>query len=100
MALARALLSDRPILLLDDPISQLDTVTARKVIEALRRRAVDRLAIIVSHRMAAVRWTDLVVVVENGTVSAVGAHDAVTAQNAYYRNALRIQAIEDNGDAN
>jgi ATP-binding cassette subfamily B protein len=100
VALARALLSDRPILLLDDPISQLDTVTARKVIEALRRRAVDRLAIIVSHRMAAVRWTDLVVVVENGTVSAVGAHDAVAAQNAYYRNALRIQAIEDNGDAN
>jgi ATP-binding cassette subfamily B protein len=100
VALARALLSDRPILLLDDPISQLDTVTARKVIEALRRRAADRLAIIVSHRMAAVRWTDRVVVVENGTVSAVGAHDAVAAQNAYYRNALRIQAIEDNGDAN
>lgn len=100
VALARALLSDRPILLLDDPISQLDTVTARQVIEALRRRAVDCLAIIVSHRMAAVRWTDRIVVVENGTVSAVGAHDAVAVQNAYYRNALRIQAIEDNGDAN
>ncbi|MBW1647085.1 MAG: ABC transporter ATP-binding protein [Deltaproteobacteria bacterium] len=100
VSLARALLSDRPILLLDDPISQLDTVTGRRVIEALRRRAAGRLVIIVSHRMAAVRWTDRVVVMENGTVSAVGPHDAVSAQNAYYRNALRIQAPEDNGDAN
>jgi ATP-binding cassette subfamily B protein len=100
VALARALLSDRSILLLDDPISQLDTVTGRKVIEALRHRAGGRLVIIISHRMAAVRWTDRIVVVENGTVSAVGAHDAVSAENAYYRNALRIQALEDNGDAN
>jgi ATP-binding cassette, subfamily B, multidrug efflux pump len=100
VALARALLSDRPVLLLDDPISQLDTVTGRKVIEALRRRAAGRLMIIVSHRMAAVRWTDRIVVVENGTISAVGPHDAVSEQNAYYRNALRIQALEDNGDAN
>ncbi len=100
VALARALLSDRPILLLDDPISQLDTVTSRKVIEALKRRAAGRMALIVSHRMAAVRWTDRIVVMDNGAVSAMGPHDAVAAQNAYYRDTLRVQAMEDNGDAN
>ncbi len=100
VALARALLIDRPVLLLDDPISQLDTVTGRAVIEALQRRAAGRLVVVVSHRMAAVRWTDRIVVLEDGKVAAAGTHDAVLAENAYYRNACRVQAIEDNGDAN
>ena len=100
VALARALLSDRPVLLLDDPISQLDTVTGRRVIDALRRRAAGRLVVIVSHRMAAVRWTDWIVVLENGRLAAQGAPAAVQAASVYYRRACRLQALEENGRAN
>ena len=99
VSLARALLSDRPILLLDDPISQLDTVTGRRVIKALRRRAAGRLMVIVSHRMAAVEWVDRIVVLENGRVTAQGTPAEVQSRSDYYRSACRLQALEDNGRA-
>jgi ATP-binding cassette subfamily B protein len=100
VGLARALLSDRPVLLLDDPISQLDTVTGRRVIEALRRRAAGRLMVVVSHRMAAVEWADRIVVLENGRLTAQGTPAEVLSRSDYYRAACRLQATEDNGRAN
>ncbi len=66
VALARALLHEAPLLVLDDPISQVDTETASVILEAIRSLAGRRTVLIVSHRLAAVREADQIIVMDTG----------------------------------
>ncbi|MGA6925087.1 MAG: ABC transporter ATP-binding protein [Desulfosarcina sp.] len=94
VALARALLNDAPILILDDPVSQVDTRTAARIGEALRNFSGQKTLIVVSHRLSAVRHADRIIVMENGRIVATGGHDQLMAADGYYARAYRLQEIE------
>ncbi|MBI9087256.1 MAG: ABC transporter ATP-binding protein [Desulfobacterales bacterium] len=95
IALARALLSPAPILILDDPISQVDVETAETIIANLCKEAGQRTVIIVSHRLAAVRHADRIVTLEKGRVTESGTHDQLVAAGGYYAVTFRLQRIEE-----
>ncbi len=94
IALARALLVDAPIVLLDDPISQVDTATAAVIVAAIRRMAGRRTIIVVSHRLSAVRFADLIVTVEAGRVTECGSHDRLASAQGYYARVYRLQELD------
>lgn len=95
VALARALLNDAPIMILDDPVSQVDTRTAARIVDTLRSLAADKTLLIVSHRLSAVRHAHRIVVLENGRIVASGNHERMMAADGYYARAFRLQELED-----
>ncbi|HSO18435.1 MAG TPA: ABC transporter ATP-binding protein, partial [Desulfosarcina sp.] len=95
VALARALLNDAPIMLLDDPVSQVDTRTAARIVDTLRAMSGSRTLLIVSHRLSAVRHADRIVVMEDGRIVASGDHGRLMADQAYYARAYRLQELAD-----
>jgi len=92
VALARALYDPAPILVLDDPISQVDTRTAHHILSALFARTGQTL-VIASHRFAAIRPCDEILVMEEGRIRARGTHDHLVETDAYYRETWRLQSL-------
>ena len=99
VALARALLHDAPILILDDPISQVDTETASLILEAVRNEASRRTVLIVTHRLAAVRDADQILVMDAGRIVAAGRHDELVNSSPYYARTHQLQAMEEQFNA-
>ncbi len=99
IGLARALLAEGPFLLLDDPISQVDTATAERIITALRTLQGQRTLLLVSQRLAALRHCDRIVVIEQGRITAVGRHADLARQPGYYAEAWRRQSLQEERDA-
>jgi len=95
IVLARALIHDPPVLLMDDPIGQVDTQTAAAIIDTIRSLSSKKTIIIVSHRLAAVRFADNIIVLDNGRIAESGTHDALIAKNNYYANSYKIQSAEE-----
>lgn len=93
IALARALLRDAPILLLDDPISQVDAATGATIIDTVRSLAADRTLIIVSHRLSAVRFADRIVTLQDGRIAESGTHAELMTADGYYARTYRLQEI-------
>ncbi len=99
IVLARALLSESPFLLLDDPISQVDTATAETIIDAIRTLKGRRTLLLVSHRLSALRHCDRIVVIDQGRVSASGRHADLVRQPGYYADVWQRQAFQEERDA-
>ncbi len=99
VALARCLLTDAPILLLDDPISQVDFETGEAITRTLRRLAGRRTVLIVSHRLSALGFADRIVVLERGRLTAAGRHAQLMDASDYYARTYRLQEIEEGRDA-
>ena len=95
VALARALLNDAPIMVLDDPVSQVDTRTAARIVDTLRAMSGDKTLIIISHRLSAVRHADQIVVMEKGRIVTTGSHAQLMAAGGYYARAHGLQELED-----
>ncbi len=95
VGLARALLNDAPILVLDDPVSQVDTRTAARIIANLQALAGKKTLIIISHRLTAVRHADRILVMDKGQIVSAGSHAQLMAAGGYYARAYRFQEIED-----
>ncbi len=93
IALARALLRDAPILLLDDPISQVDAATGATIIDTVRSLAAERTLIIVSHRLSAVRFADRIVTLQEGRIAESGTHAELLKAEGYYARTYRLQEI-------
>jgi ATP-binding cassette subfamily B protein len=99
VALARCLLADAPILLLDDPISQVDFETGAAITRALQRLAGRRTILIASHRLSALTFADRVIVLERGRLTAAGRHAELMQASGYYARTHRLQQIEEEPDA-
>lgn len=100
IALARGLLIPAPILLLDDPISQVDMETGRNIIESLQQVAASRTTLIVSHRMSALRNADRMITLAGGRIVEEGDHETLIAKDGYYARSYRLQEIEEDLYAN
>jgi len=95
LALARALLISTPILILDDPLSQVDAETGAAILTGIRDFPRDRTTVIVSHRFSHVRHADLIIVLEGGCTIETGTHDELMALEGYYSRMYRWQEIEE-----
>jgi ATP-binding cassette subfamily B protein len=94
IVLARAIIHDPPVLLLDDPVGQVDTQTAAKMIRTVRDLARTRIVIIVSHRLAAVQFADQILVLADGGIVESGTHGTLVAAGNYYARSYTIQRAE------
>jgi ATP-binding cassette subfamily B protein len=93
IALARALLSHRPFLLLDDPISQVDTDTGARIIDTVRSLAGQKTIMIVSHRISALRFADRMMSLSKGQIIEYGTHEELMANDKYYARTFRLQEV-------
>jgi ATP-binding cassette subfamily B protein len=100
IALTRALLADTPILLLDDPISQVDMETGQRIIENLQTLMGRRTIVLATHRIAAIQKADRIIVLEDGQILEQGTHTQLLEAGGYYANTYRLQAVEEGLHAN
>lgn len=92
LALARVLLSDAPLVLLDEPTSQIDGVNEERLRAAVRRLARDRAVLMVAHRMSTVRDASTVIVLDRGRVIGQGRHEDLLVSCPRYRELVDLQA--------
>jgi ATP-binding cassette subfamily B protein len=94
-AIARALLTDPRILLLDDALSAVDTYTEEEILRRLRTVMRERTSILVSHRVSTVRHADLILVLEGGRITERGTHDDLVGRGGFYAELFRKQQLEE-----
>jgi ATP-binding cassette subfamily B protein len=95
IALARCLLKDAGILILDDPISQVDLETGTTIINTIREMAGSKTIVIVSHRLSAVNFADRIIVLDQGRIVESGRHRQLMESDNYYAKTSRLQQIEE-----
>jgi ATP-binding cassette subfamily B protein len=94
-AIARALIRNPRILILDDALSSVDTHTEDKILNHLREVMQDRTTIFISHRVSTVRNADRIAVLHGGRIVEIGSHDELLALNGYYTDLYNKQLLEE-----
>ena len=94
LAIARALLKNAPILILDEATSSLDAESERSVQDALENLIAMRTTIVIAHRLSTIRKADRIVVMVDGTVAEEGTHEELLRKNGEYSRLYSIQALE------
>ena len=98
ISIARALMKDAPILILDDSVSAVDTQTERTILTNLRETRQGRTTILIAHRISTVEQMDKIIFLEDGAVTAVGAHQELYDTCPAYRHMVELQKLEEEGE--
>jgi len=99
VTLARALIVDPAILVLDDALSSVDTETERRILQQLRGVMHERTSILIAHRVSTVMDADLILVLDEGRVVEVGDHQALLARDGFYADLFRRQRLAEELEA-
>ena len=91
IAIARALLMDRPIIMIDDGLSAVDMETEHEIIRSIASYLQGRTCVIVSHRIAPLADADRIVVMENGRIADQGTHSELIERNTFYSSIYEHQ---------
>jgi subfamily B ATP-binding cassette protein MsbA len=94
LTIARAVLKNPPILILDEATSALDTESEKLVQEAINNMMQNRTSIVIAHRLSTIRHADEIIVLQKGDIVERGNHDALIAQNGYYRKLINMQEVK------
>jgi len=97
ISIARALLKDAPILILDDSVSAVDTKTEETILNNLRETRAGKTTILIAHRISTIAGMDKILFIDDGKISAVGTHDELYETNADYRKMVDLQKLEEEG---
>ena len=95
ISIARALLKNAPILILDDSVSAVDTRTEKIILENLKESRAGKTTLLIAHRISTVEGLDKIIFIDDGRVEAVGPHDALYASCEEYRKMVDLQRLED-----
>ncbi|TMU84849.1 ABC transporter ATP-binding protein [Bacillus sp. BHET2] len=94
LSIARAILSNPSILILDEATSSIDTITELKIQEALKRLMAGRTSVVVAHRLNTIRQADQILVLEQGKIIERGSHDELLKQKGFYHGLYHSQLKE------
>lgn len=97
VSLARALVKNPALLILDDSLSAVDGKTEANIITHLKKERANKTTIIIAHRLSAVKHADQIIVLDEGTIIERGTHQQLMTQNGWYRNQFMIQQMEGEG---
>ena len=95
LAIARAILKNAPILILDEATASLDTRSEREVQMAIERLALGRTTVVIAHRLSTVRDADLIVVMSRGQIVEQGTHETLLAKKGEYSRLYELQFRSD-----
>ena len=99
ISIARALMKDAPILILDDSVSAVDTKTEETILSNLRMTRAGKTTILIAHRISTIAGMDKILFIEDGRLAAVGKHDELYETCPAYRKMVDLQALEEEGGA-
>ena len=97
ISIARALLKDAPVLILDDSVSAVDTKTEKAILENLHATRAGKTTILIAHRISTIEKMDKILFIEDGCLAAVGTHTELYDSNAEYRKMVDLQRLEEEG---
>jgi subfamily B ATP-binding cassette protein MsbA len=93
ISIARAVLSNAPIMILDEATSALDTESEKLVQDALDKLMQNRTSLVIAHRLSTIRHADLIIVLKQGEIVERGTHESLIAANGYYKSLCEIQQV-------
>ncbi|MFY7652672.1 MAG: ABC transporter ATP-binding protein, partial [Chitinophagaceae bacterium] len=94
ITIARAVLKNPPILILDEATSSLDTESERLVQDAVNNMMHNRTSIVIAHRLSTIRHADEIIVLQNGSIAERGKHDELIKQNGIYNKLIQMQEVK------
>ena len=97
ISIARALMKDAPILILDDSVSAVDTKTETTILSNLRQTRAGKTTILIAHRISTIEKMDKIIFIEDGCLAAVGKHEALYETCEAYRKMVDLQRLEEEG---
>ncbi|MFB9861296.1 ABC transporter transmembrane domain-containing protein [Salinicoccus siamensis] len=95
ISIARALILDPEVLILDDSLSAVDAETEERILESLQSNRRGKTNIITAHRMSAVSHADLIIVMDAGTITEMGTHETLMAEQGWYHDTYNAQALRE-----
>ena len=100
LSIARALMKEAPILILDDSVSAVDTKTEKTILQNLQETRFGKTTILIAHRISTVQDLDRILFMEDGKISGFGTHEELYAANDAYRKMVDLQKLEEGGVGN
>ena len=99
ISIARALLKDAPILILDDSVSAVDTKTEETILQNLHETRAGKTTILIAHRISTIAKMDKILFIDDGKLAAAGTHEQLYEANSEYRKMVDLQKLEEEGGA-